>query len=112
MPDAAWKAFERRIARLFPNGRRRGADTRSEAGGKSDIVCDGWSPELKLLGRPSFSDLLGAARQAERNAEALKIPVAIVKKKGARDADSIVVLTLSTFVSWFLPGAPQDGGDL
>ena len=31
MGDASWKAFERRIARLFPNGRRRGADTRGSS---------------------------------------------------------------------------------
>ena len=92
--DAAWKAFERRMARLFPKGRRRGADTRGPSTGKSDIICDGWSPECKLLGRPSFSDLLDAARQAERNAEPLQTPVAIVKRKRDRDTDSLVVMRL------------------
>ena len=102
MPDAAWKAFERRVARLFPNGRRRGADTRSEAGGKSDIICDGWAPECKLLSRPSFSALLEAARQSERNAQEGQIPVAIVKRKRDRDRDALVVLRLETFRKWFL----------
>ena len=101
MADASWKAFERRIAKVF-NGRRRGCDTRSESAGKSDIVCAGFSPELKLLGRPSFSDLLDAARQAERNAEPLKTPIAIVKRKRDRDADSLVVMRLESFREWYL----------
>jgi hypothetical protein len=105
MPDAAWKAFERRVAKLFPNGRRRGADTRSETGGKSDIVCDGWAPECKLLSRPSFSALLDAAHQAERNAQALQVPVAIVKRKRDRDHDALVVMRLETFRKWFLARA-------
>ena len=102
MADAGWKAFERRIASLFPNGRRRGPDTRGDSAGKCDIVCDGFAPELKLLGRPSFSDLLDAARQSERNAEPLKVPVAIVKRKRDRDADSLVVMRLESFVEWYL----------
>ena len=99
MPDKSWKAYERRIARLFPAGRRRGCDTQ---GGKSDIVCDGWAPECKLLGRPSFSALLDAAHQAERNAQDLQVPVAIVKRKRDRDLDALVVMRLETFCQWFL----------
>ena len=102
MPDASWKAFERRIARLFPNGRRRGANTRGDSARKSDIVCDGWSPECKLLGRPAFSDLLDAARQAERNAQGHQIPVAIVKRKRDRDTDALAVMRLKSFQEWFL----------
>ncbi len=102
MPDAAWKAFERRIARLFPNGRRRGPDTRSGGNGKSDVICDGWAPECKLLARPSFSDLLDAARQSERNAEPGQVPVAIVKRKRDLDRDALVLVRLETFSRWFL----------
>ena len=101
MADAAWKAFERRIATVF-NGLRRGPVTRSDSGGKSDIVCDGWSPECKLLGRPSFSDLLDAARQSERNAEDGLVPVAVIKRKRDRDCDSLVVMRLESFVEWYL----------
>ena len=107
MPDASWKAFERRIARLFPNGRRRGADTRGENAGKSDIICDGWAPECKLLSRPSFSDLLDAARQAERNARELETPIAIVKRKRDRDGDALVVMRLETFAEWYLTPDPS-----
>lgn len=102
MPDTSWKALERRLARLFPSGRRRGPDYRGPHAGKSDIICDGWAPEVKLLGRPSFGQLLAAARQAEANAEPLKIPVALVKRKRDRDRDTLVVFRLETFREWFL----------
>ena len=101
MPDKSWKAFERRIAKRFPSGRRRGPDTH---GGKSDIVCDGFAPECKLLGRPSFSAMLDAARQSERNAQDLQAPIAIVKKKGHRDRDALVVMRLEEFCQWFIGG--------
>lgn len=102
VPDKSWKAWERRCAKLFPNGRRRGADTRGEDGGKSDIICDGWSPEVKLLSRPSFSDLLSAARQAERNAQPLQVPIAVVKRKHDPDSDALVVMRWQTFAEWYL----------
>ena len=104
MPDAAWKAFERRIAKLFPGGRRRGPDV---TGGKSDVVCDGWAPECKLLSRPSLSDLLDACRQAEHNARDLQTPVAIIKRKNARDSDTLVCMRLEVFAEWFL-SPPED----
>ena len=102
MADKSWKAFERRVAKLFPNGRRRGPDTRGESAGKSDVICDGWAPECKLLTRPSFSDLLDAARQAERNAGELQTPVAVVKKKHDPDSDALAVMRLEQFRRWFL----------
>jgi hypothetical protein len=98
-PDAAWKALERRVAKLF-GGRRRGPDT---TGGKTDIVCQGWAVECKLLSRPSFSDLLAACRQAERNAEPRQIPVAVVKKKHAPDSEILFCMRLSVAAPWFLP---------
>lgn len=101
MAEKAWKAFERRIAKRFPAGRRRGPDTH---GGKSDIVCDGFAPECKLLGRPSFSAMLDAARQSERNAESMQTPVAIVKRKQDQDRDALVVMRLETFCDWFVGG--------
>ncbi len=101
MPDKSWKAFERRIAQRFPNARRRGPDT---TGGKCDLIAPGWAVECKLLGRPSFSDLLDAARQAERNAEALQTPVAIVKRKHDEDRNALVVMRLEEFSQWFVGG--------
>jgi hypothetical protein len=99
--DAAWKAFERRIARVF-RGVRRGCDVRGPRGGKSDIIADGWAIECKLLGRPGYADLLAAARQAELAAEQNELPLAVVKRKGADDADALAVMRLEKFREWFV----------
>ncbi len=101
MPDAGWKAFERRIARVF-GGTRRGPDTRGPDGGKTDVVHAFWGIECKLLGRPSYSDLVAAAKQTEANAEPGQCPVAVVKRKRVEDRDALVVLRLEMFREWFL----------
>lgn len=101
MPDAAWKAWERVLAAIF-GGKRRGPMTRGEGGGKTDVIHPKWGIEGKLIGRPSYSDLLNAARQAEDNSEPGQIPVAIVKKKNARSLDALVCMRLETFKKWFL----------
>ena len=101
MPDAGWKSWERRVARIF-GGRRRGPDTRGPDGGQSDIVHDFWSVECKLLGRPNYSDLLGACRQSERNAGQNQCAVAVVKKKRGRDGDALVIFRLEAFREWFV----------
>ncbi len=99
MPDAAWKQFERRVAALF-GGKRRGA----AGDGSSDVVHAFWAPECKLLGRPSFSDLLAAAEQAETNAQPHHCPIAVVKRKlrGSPDTEALVVFRLETFLEWFV----------
>lgn len=111
MADAAWKAWERRVAAIF-GGRRRGADFRGTHGGKNDVIAEGWSIECKLLGRPSYADLLAAARQAELAAKPGEIPVAVVKKKRAEDSDALVVLRLKTFRAWFVNPREQAGGEV
>ena len=102
MPDMAWKAWERRVAKIF-GGRRRGADTRTEGKGKTDVIADGWSIEAKLLSRPCYQDLLNASIQAERNSENNSdIPVAIVKRKGDLDKNALVVIRLERFEEFFV----------
>jgi hypothetical protein len=101
MTDTAWKAFERRIARIF-GGQRRGAYTGNGNQGKTDIVAPGWAIECKLLSRPGYQDLLNAACQAEANGDPGDIPVAIVKRKGELDKDSLVVMRLDTFKEFFI----------
>ena len=97
--DKSWKAFERRIAKRF-HGVRRGADF---AGGKNDIIVPGFSIEVKLYARPHYQMMLDACRQAEAAKEdALDIPIAVVKKKGARDNDALVVMRLEEFEKWFI----------
>lgn len=105
MPDKAWKAFERRLAAVFPGARRRGAYTGDRTQGKSDLICAGWSVEAKLLTRPRYQDLLDAAHQAEDNQEANSIPVAVVKRKGDHDVDALVVMRLETFREYFIGAA-------
>jgi len=101
--DKSWKAFERRIARVF-GGKRRGADTRDERGGNTDVIHPFFAIECKLLGAPSFSKMLEACRQAERNADEHQEPIAIIKRKsqGSADDDALVVMRLGTFKEWRL----------
>ena len=104
MGDKSWKAFERRVAAWFPNGRRRGPDTRDAHAGKSDVICDDWSPECAVLERGSlnYSKILAKVLQSERNAEPGKIPVTIVKAKHAEDRDALVVFRAEVFRSLIL----------
>ena len=118
--DKSWKAFERRIAKLF-GCKRRGADFRGEKGGKDDLTHPLWSVECKLLSKPTFGAMIDACRQAEGAAQPLAFvlnvqdgsmcgggaqpsrhPIAIVKKKGAPDGDALVIQRLSTFRAWHL----------
>jgi hypothetical protein len=79
---------------------RRGADYGGRAGGKDDVKHEHYSVEVKLLGRPSYADLLNAAKQAEKNAEPHKEPIAVVKRKNALDDDALVVMRFSVFREW------------
>lgn len=102
MTDKSWKAWERRVARLF-KGKRRGAYTGDGGQGKNDIIVEGWSIEVKLLSRPTYQQMFDACLQAEVNKENdLDIPVAIVKKKNARDNDALVILRLEQFKEFFI----------
>ena len=101
-PPTSWKAFELRIAKIM-GGKRRGAYVSDGTTGKSDIIKDGFSIECKLLKRPTYQQIFDACLQAERNAESIMdIPIAIVKKSGARDKDSLVVMRLETFKEHFV----------
>ena len=100
-PPTSWKAFELRISRIL-GGKRRGAYVSDGTKGKSDIIKDGWSIECKLLKRPTYQQMFDACLQAERNAESgMDIPIAVVKKSGKRDKDSLVIMRLETFKEFF-----------
>ena len=101
MGDKSWKAWERRIARVF-GGQRRGPDVRGEHGGKTDVIHDHYAIEVKLLSRSNYGDVMEACLQAERNAEPNQEPVAVVKRKYAEDKDALVVMRLETFREWRL----------
>ena len=101
MGDKAWKNFERRIASEF-GGVRRGPDTRGEGGGKTDIIHPYFAIECKLLGAPSYADMLAACRQAEKNAERGQEPVAVIKRKNKSMEDTPVIYRLPVFKAWRL----------
>lgn len=111
MPDAAWKAWERTVARWF-GGQRRGASTRGKSGGLTDVICPGFAIEAKLLSRPSYSDLLAACLQAERNGEPGALPVAVVKRKNQRTVDALCVIRLDVFSQWFLTHEDRPGEEI
>jgi len=102
MSDKSWKAWERRAAAVF-GGKRRGAYTGDGNAGKTDIIVDGWGVEVKLLSRPTYQQMFNACVQAETNREKdTDIPIAIVKKKGARDNDALVIMRLEQFKEFFV----------
>ena len=101
MSDKSWKAWERRVAKMF-GGERRGADYRSANGGKNDIIKEGWSIEVKLLSRPSFGQMSAAFDQAVEASEPGDIPIAIIKKKFDLDENALVVMKLGEFMEWFV----------
>lgn len=109
MTDKAWKAWERTVAAIF-GGKRRGAYTGANGQGKSDIVdVPGWSVECKLYSNPTFDTLLAAAKQAEKNCEdPSDIPVAVVKRKGGRTENALVVMRMETFREFFVNQAVEE----
>jgi len=104
VPDKAWKAWERQVAEKV-GGQRRGPDTRGPSGGKTDIIHDAYAIECKLLSRPKYCELLDAVRQAECNADPGQEPVAIVKRKGDRWQDALVVVRFETWREWHIGNA-------
>lgn len=105
MTDKTWKALERRICKIF-SGTRRGADYVDEHGkGKNDCVgTDGWSIEIKYMLRPQFSTIEEDVRKAEERKEHPDdIPIAIMKRKRARDGDALVCIRLEVFENQILP---------
>lgn len=109
MVDKLWKACEREIAKWFPGARRRGADFRGENAGKSDLVCPGYSIEIKSLQRPTYGQMVGAVKQSEDNrSNPNEIPLAIIHKVNDRYADALVVMRLETFSDFFINSADNE----
>jgi hypothetical protein len=104
-PTKSWKKFELWVCRQF-GLERRGAHTSKggKGSGKNDCIGNGWSIEVKLLGRPSWGDINAAISQAEDSAEnALDIPIAVIKKngKGLKNNDAVVAMRFETFIDFF-----------
>ena len=98
--SVSWKAFELRVAKAV-GGQRRGAQFVDREGGLDDIVHDHWSIECKLLTRVTYGSLVAAVRQSERNCRDGQCPVAIVKKKSARDEDALVCMSFREWQKWY-----------
>jgi hypothetical protein len=102
VPTKTWKKVELAIAALI-GGKRRGADFRGENHGKSDIICPGWSVEVKHSKRPTFGLMVDAVAQSETNREKPgDIPIAVVHKEGTEYKNSLVVMRLDQFIDFFL----------
>lgn len=104
-PTSTWKQVEAQIAKFFPNAKRRGADYRNveNGGGKNDIVCSGWSIEVKHSKKPTYGLMVSAVAQAE-SAKIIPddIPVAIIHKEGTEYKNSLVIMRLETFANFFI----------
>jgi hypothetical protein len=81
-------------------GRRRGAHVGdgSSGSGKSDVILDGFSIEVKLLKAPSIANYYSALKQAmDAREDKAEIPVAFVAKGGSPYGNAMGVMRLSDF---------------
>lgn len=105
MTDRAWKAAERRTAKLL--GGRRIPVTGIDRHG-ADVVTPLFHIQNKHgRNRPSYLDdwlsgICGTARDAE------KIGLVVWSSKGEKQADAIVMMRLADFVSLHGPMQPSD----
>jgi len=98
MHTDSWKKFENRICKRL-GGKRRGADYKSIRGGNNDCIgIDGFSVEIKVWEHPYYQMMLDETRRAEEHRDKPDdIPLAIIKRKGDRDNDALVIFRLETF---------------
>ena len=94
MPDAAWKQFERQVARLLDGERwiREGSNT-------PDVRHPFLSPEVKYRKTDVFTKaaLRDAIAQAKRNERPGKPWCVIYKTRGQSVEDALVTMSLSDF---------------
>ena len=94
MADATWKAVERRIARAFGTER-----TGCTGQATPDFETDWIVAEIKhRKALPKW--LAGALEQVLGHKRDAKLPIVILHEKSKRD--SLVLLRLSDFLSWFV----------
>jgi hypothetical protein len=92
----AWKNFEKKVADAI-GGKRRGA-VREGSRETDDIIHEDISIECKLLGAPTFSDMLAACEQAERLAPEGKLPIAVVGRKSKGIKNALVIMRFEKFL--------------
>jgi len=104
-PSNTWKKAEAKILSFWPGGKRRGAYVSDGTQGLPDNSdeLEGWSIEVKHSKRPTFSLMAGAVKQAEANrVHENDIPVAVIHREGMEYKDSLVVMRLEEFQSYFI----------
>ena len=97
MTDKTWKQAEREVA-----ARIGGVRTANYALGLRTPDCESDWLSVELKHRKTLPGwLLDALDQAETNASAGTLAVAVLHQAGQRYDDALVVLRLSDFVDWF-----------
>lgn len=104
MTDKAWKATERRIARLV-GGRRIGATGKATP----DVISPWLVIEVKHR-RVLPSWLASAVEQARQNAADTKLGIAVLHQAGERGDGDLVVMTMRDFREWFVGDVSQEVG--
>ena len=99
MHKSTWKKWETYVAKKL-GGVRRGADYGGVSGGKDDIIHKAYSVECKVLSQIQWCDVQAAIRQAEANAPTLRMPLAVLRKKGQPKSSAVVCIGLDTFAEW------------
>ena len=100
MADRAWKAFERWVCKKFGLVRRGAYDS------GNDCVCEDrqeadFSIECKLWDNIHYQVIINAIQQARDDAKTGAIPVAVVKKKGKPNAETIACMFLDDYINYF-----------
>ena len=97
MPDATWKAVERRVARAL-GGRRVG-----NTGRDTPDVDAGWLVAEVKHRRTLPRWILEALARARQQAGSARLGVAVLHEHQAHD--SLVVMSLADFREWFVEGS-------
>lgn len=96
MPDKAWKAFEREIAKRF-HGKRAGPTGKEGP----DVIHPLWAPECKT--RKKLPRLLvDAMDQAVHNSPPGKVPLVILHQAHDEFDQALVIIRLQDFEDWFV----------
>jgi len=95
---SAWKAQERRVAKALGGHRIAMSGAAQEKGRLGDVLHDHFEIECKLRAKLSIYPWF---KKNEVNAkETHKIPMLVVREKGARNGD-LIVLRMSDFLTIF-----------
>ena len=104
MHPGTWKNFERKVARAF-GGERRGpavGDGRSGSGRNDVAGVEDYSIECKYSKAPSYGLVRRSVDEAQSAAGPLDVAVGVVGKQGDPFTETLVVMKLEDFLTWFV----------